>query len=60
MENLLDEKDFRAPVKRSDLEELTQDLFTRVTDPIEEALKVSEITLVCISFVILCLCVNYF
>ena len=46
VEGLLDEKDFKAPVKRSDCEELWKDLFDRVTKPVEDALKVSEITLV--------------
>ncbi|CAL1530056.1 unnamed protein product [Lymnaea stagnalis] len=53
VENLLDEKDFRAPVTRQDFEELTKDLIERVTNPIEEALKVSEITLPEITEIIL-------
>ena len=46
IEGLLDEKDFRSHVTRAELENLNEDLFSRVTTPIEEALKVSEITLV--------------
>ncbi|XP_055866156.1 hypoxia up-regulated protein 1-like isoform X2 [Biomphalaria glabrata] len=53
VENLLDEKDFKSPVTRAELEELTQDLFDRVTKPIEEALKLSDITLPEITEVIL-------
>ncbi|KAH9500372.1 Hypoxia up-regulated protein 1 [Bulinus truncatus] len=53
VENLLDEKDFKAPVSRVEFEELTKDLFDRVTKPIEEALKLSEITLPEISEIIL-------
>ena len=46
VEGLLDEKDFRSPVTRAELEHLSEDLFDRITKPIEDALKVSEITLV--------------
>ncbi|XP_035828013.1 hypoxia up-regulated protein 1 [Aplysia californica] len=53
VEGLLEEKDFRSPVTRPELEEMCQDLFERVTKPVEEALKVSEITLPEISEVIL-------
>ncbi|RUS70581.1 hypothetical protein EGW08_021660 [Elysia chlorotica] len=53
VEGLLDEKDFRSPVTRAELEHLSEDLFDRITKPIEEALKVSEITLPEISEVIL-------
>ncbi|KAK3802292.1 hypothetical protein RRG08_066130 [Elysia crispata] len=53
VEGLLDEKDFRSPVTRAELEHLSEDLFDRITKPIEDALKVSEITLPEISEVIL-------
>ncbi|GFR62018.1 hypoxia up-regulated protein 1, partial [Elysia marginata] len=53
VEGLLDEKDFRSPVTRAELEHLSEDLFERVTKPIDEALKASEITLPEISEVIL-------
>ncbi|XP_064595263.1 hypoxia up-regulated protein 1-like isoform X2 [Liolophura sinensis] len=53
VEGLLEEKDFRAKVTRADLETLCADLFDRVTKPIEDALKASEITLGEINEVIL-------
>uniref|UniRef100_A0A0B7AHG5 Hypoxia up-regulated protein 1 n=1 Tax=Arion vulgaris TaxID=1028688 RepID=A0A0B7AHG5_9EUPU len=53
IENLIDEKDLRIGVSRVELEDMTQDLTARVTRPIEEALKVSEITLPEITEVIL-------
>ncbi|XP_063441737.1 hypoxia up-regulated protein 1-like isoform X3 [Mytilus trossulus] len=45
VEGLLEEIDFKTRVTRDDLEELSKDLFDKVTKPIEEALKVSQITL---------------
>ncbi|XP_048257945.1 hypoxia up-regulated protein 1-like isoform X2 [Haliotis rufescens] len=53
VEGLLDENDFRAKVTREDLEELCEDFFPRVIKPIEEALRISEITMGEISEVIL-------
>ncbi|XP_071111379.1 hypoxia up-regulated protein 1-like isoform X1 [Haliotis cracherodii] len=53
VEGLLDEKDFRAKVTREDLEELCKDFFPRVIKPIEEALRISEITMGEITEVIL-------
>ncbi|CAG2256140.1 HYOU1 [Mytilus edulis] len=45
VEGLLEEIDFKTKVTREELEELSKDLFEKVTKPIEEALKVSQITL---------------
>ncbi|XP_052061435.1 hypoxia up-regulated protein 1-like isoform X3 [Mytilus californianus] len=45
VEGLLEEIDFKTKVTREELEELSKDLFEKVTQPIEEALKVSQITL---------------
>ncbi|XP_071176738.1 hypoxia up-regulated protein 1-like isoform X4 [Mytilus edulis] len=45
VEGLLEEIDFKTKVTRDELEELSKDLFEKVTKPIEEALKVSQITL---------------
>ncbi|GFO47003.1 hypoxia up-regulated protein 1 [Plakobranchus ocellatus] len=53
IEGLLDEKDFRSHVTRAELEHLSEDLFDRLTKPIEDALKISEITLPEINEVIL-------
>ncbi|CAG5118614.1 unnamed protein product, partial [Candidula unifasciata] len=53
VENLIDEKDMRIPVTRAELEHMTHDLTERVIKPIEDALRVSEITLPEISEIIL-------
>ena len=53
VEGLLEEIDFKAKVSREELEELSADLFEKVTKPIEEALKISQITLPEIKDVIL-------
>lgn len=46
VEGLLDDEDFKMKIHRSEVEEMCEDMFNRVTQPIEEALKASEITLV--------------
>ena len=46
VEGLLDDEDFKMKVSRSEMEELCEDMFNRVTKPIDDALKASEITLV--------------
>ncbi|KAL4229247.1 Hypoxia up-regulated protein 1 [Mactra antiquata] len=53
VEGLLDDEDFKMKVTRQELEEMCEDMFERVTKPIEDALKASEITLGEISDVIL-------
>ncbi|KAJ8316173.1 hypothetical protein KUTeg_006187 [Tegillarca granosa] len=53
VEGLLDDKDFHAKVTREEFESMCEDLFSRVTKPIEDALKVSQITLSEINDVIL-------
>ncbi|XP_053408991.1 hypoxia up-regulated protein 1-like isoform X2 [Mercenaria mercenaria] len=53
VEGLLDDEDFKMKVTRQELEEMCADMFNRVTTPIEDALKASEITLAEISDVIL-------
>lgn len=50
VEGLLEEIDFRTKVTREELEDLSKDLFEKVTKPIEEALKISQITMVCTIF----------
>ncbi|XP_021370536.1 hypoxia up-regulated protein 1-like [Mizuhopecten yessoensis] len=45
VEGLLDEEDFRVKVSRDELEGMTLDLMERVTKPIEDALKASQVTL---------------
>lgn len=46
IEGLLDDEDFKMKVTRAELEEMCADMFKRVTIPIDDALKASEITLV--------------
>ncbi|KAK7462527.1 hypothetical protein BaRGS_00038437, partial [Batillaria attramentaria] len=53
VEGLLEGEDFRAKVTRDEFETMCKDLLQRVTRPLEEALKSSEITLGEISEVIL-------
>ncbi|XP_069115800.1 hypoxia up-regulated protein 1-like isoform X1 [Argopecten irradians] len=53
VEGLLDNEDFRVKVTRAELEGLTEDLMERVTKPIEEALKTSQVTLPEITEIIL-------
>ncbi|KAK3587703.1 hypothetical protein CHS0354_042490 [Potamilus streckersoni] len=53
VEGLLDEQDFKTRITRAEFEEMCADLFERVTRPLEEALKVSEVTLGEITEVIL-------
>lgn len=43
---MLDDKDFRCPITRAEFEELCDDLYERVTEPIQEALKSSQMDLV--------------
>lgn len=45
IEGLIDEKDFRMQVTREKFEELCTDLFERVTAPLEQALKNSQLSL---------------
>lgn len=45
IEGLLDEKDFRLQVTREVFEDLCADLFERVTSPLEQALKNSQLSL---------------
>ena len=45
VEGLLDEQDFKLLVTREDLEGLCTDLFERVNDPIEKALKAAGLTM---------------
>ncbi|XP_033730283.1 hypoxia up-regulated protein 1-like, partial [Pecten maximus] len=53
VEGLLDNEDFRVKVSRAELEGMTTDLMERVTKPIEEALKTSQVTLPEITEIIL-------
>lgn len=46
VEGLFEEKDFQTKVTREQLLGLVDDLLQRVAKPLEEALKVSEITMV--------------
>lgn len=53
IEGLLDEKDFKFQVTREKFEELSTDLFARVTGPLERALAMSGLSLDVINQVIL-------
>ncbi|XP_060083520.1 hypoxia up-regulated protein 1-like [Ylistrum balloti] len=53
VEGLLDNEDFRVKVTRAELEGMTMDLMKRVTKPIEDALKISQVTLPEITEIIL-------
>ena len=44
VEGLLDDKDFKAKVTRAEFEELCEDLFARISKPVEDAMKLSEYT----------------
>ena len=44
IEGLLDDEDFKMKVNRAELEHFCEDIYDRVTKPIEDALKASEIT----------------
>jgi len=44
-ESLYEDTDFQAMIQRADFEEMCQDLFLRLTDPIEAALKAANITM---------------
>lgn len=50
VESLLDDKDFRCPITRAEFEELSSDLFHRVTKPVEEALNSAQMDLVSFLF----------
>jgi len=52
VEGLLDDEDFKMKVLREELETMCADMFDRVTEPIKDALKASEITLVCGAWVV--------
>ncbi|XP_037084607.1 hypoxia up-regulated protein 1-like isoform X2 [Pollicipes pollicipes] len=45
VEGLLDEEDFRHAVSRAEFEELCADLFTRITEPLETAVKSAGVEL---------------
>lgn len=49
VEGLLDEEDFKVLVTREELENMCKDLFERVKNPIDQALKTSGITMDIIS-----------
>ncbi|CAH1103724.1 unnamed protein product [Psylliodes chrysocephalus] len=53
IEGLLDEKDFKLPVTRETFEELCQDLFERVSRPVEQALKNAHLTMDVVNHVVL-------
>jgi len=53
VEGLLEDHDFAAVVTRAEFEEMCKDLFDRVAKPVEEAMKLSEVTWDEISEVIL-------
>ena len=46
VEGLLEGEDFAAKVSRDEYLDLVKDLLARVTKPVEDALKASEITMV--------------
>ncbi|GFU52564.1 hypoxia up-regulated protein 1 [Nephila pilipes] len=53
VESLLDDKDFKCPITRTEFEELCSDLFERVNKPVEAALKSANLDMVQIDQVIL-------
>ncbi|XP_054723805.1 hypoxia up-regulated protein 1-like [Uloborus diversus] len=53
VESLLDDKDFKLPITRSEFEELCSDLFERVTKPVETALASANLDMSYIDQVIL-------
>ncbi|XP_070548529.1 hypoxia up-regulated protein 1-like isoform X2 [Ptychodera flava] len=53
IEGLLDDVDFRAKITRMELEEMCEDIFSRVAKPVRMALEMSEMTLMEIDQVIL-------
>lgn len=53
IEGLLDEQDFKLLVKREEMEELCQDLFERVSKPIEQVLKTAHLTMDVVNQVVL-------
>ncbi|XP_028128595.2 hypoxia up-regulated protein 1 [Diabrotica virgifera virgifera] len=53
IEGLLDEKDFKLPVTRDEMEALFGDLFERVNNPIEQALKTAHLTMDVVNQVVL-------
>lgn len=46
VENLLDDEDFRFKVTREELEDLCQDLFSRIGKVVQDALTSSEMSMV--------------
>jgi len=46
IEGLIDEEDFRAKVTREEFEELCSDLLDRAAQPMLDAMKSSELTMV--------------
>lgn len=48
VEGLFEDIDFKAKITRSEFEEMCSDLFDRIAYPVEQALRVADITLVCI------------
>ncbi|CAH0560825.1 unnamed protein product [Brassicogethes aeneus] len=53
IEGLIDEIDFKQAVKREELEALIPDLFDRVTNPVEQALKTAHLSMDVVSQVVL-------
>ncbi|KAI4462648.1 hsc70cb isoform g-related [Holotrichia oblita] len=53
IEGLLDEQDFRVQVTREDLENLCSDIFERVGNPVEQALRTAGLAMDVISQVVL-------
>lgn len=53
VEGLIDEQDFKLLVKREEMEDLCNDLFERVSKPVEQALKTAHLTLDVVNQVVL-------
>lgn len=51
VESLYEDKDFQANIKREDFEAMCKDMFDRLTDPIERALKMANATMADIAHV---------
>lgn len=43
----MDDQDFKAKLSRAELEEMCADVFEKIAGPVEQALKSSDMTMVC-------------
>jgi molecular chaperone DnaK (HSP70) len=50
VENVMEDKDFKQRITRDDLDSLVGDLYKRVAAPALDALKMAELSPVCVIF----------